>query len=188
LKKIKNLQINKFFKISKFYKLFKTPQIHSKIFQNFISYSKLIFKSGNVCYISNLSKRIKDEEIMERFSKYGKVVDVRVVRDPFTKDSRGFGFVTMESAKEAEEVIENLNKTEFDDKQISVEISKRSRPHHTTPGVYLGPSNISSSRRPPRNYSPRRRYRSRSRSRSKSYNKEKYYKRQRYNYNIMKFK
>jgi hypothetical protein len=84
----------------------------------------------------------------------------------------------MDNRKDALEVIEMLNKTEIDQKLICVEISKRSRPHHITPGVYLGPSN-NSSRGRYRHYSPRRRYRSRSRdrSRSRSYNREKYYRR-----------
>jgi hypothetical protein len=82
----------------------------------------------------------------------------------------------MDNRKDAQEVIERLNKTEFDQKLISVEVSKRSRPHHITPGVYLGPSN-NSSRGRYRHYSPRRRYRSRSRDRSRSHNREKYYRR-----------
>ncbi len=61
-----------------------------------------------------------------------------------------------------------LNKTEIDGRHISVEVSKRNRPHKPTPGVYLGPSNGTSDRR--RRYSPKRyNRRSRSRSRSRDY-------------------
>jgi transformer-2 protein len=120
-----------------------------------------------------LSRRIKDDEIREKFSKVGKVVDINVIRDPFTQDTRGFGFVTMESSKEAQAATELLNKTELDHRQVTVEFSKRSRPHESTPGIYLGPTvrkRISSP-----NF--KRRYRSKSRSRSRSYHKEKNYRR-----------
>ncbi len=130
-------------------------------------------------YISNLSRRIKDDDILDKFSKYGKIKDINIVRDPFTKDSRGFGFVTFENPKDSEAALDELNKCEIDGKQINVEVSKRTRPHHSTPGIYLGPMNSSSLRRrgsDHRNHSPKRRHRSRSRSRSY---KDKYYRRQR---------
>jgi transformer-2 protein len=96
-----------------------------------------------------------------------------VVRDPFTKDSRGFGFVTMETDKDAKMAIQSINKYVIDGKELNVEISKRNRPHHSTPGVYLGPSSTSITRRTP--FSPKRRYTKRSRSRSRSYHKERNY-------------
>ncbi len=129
-------------------------------------------------YLSNLSKRIKDEEVRERFSKIGKCSRVHIVRDPFTKESRGFGFVYYESSKDAVAAIENLHKSEFEGRQITVELSKRNRPHQSTPGVYLGPSTGNFRNR--RNYSPRRRnsrsrsnrnYRRMSMSRSKSHSR-----------------
>jgi RNA recognition motif-containing protein len=73
----------------------------------------------------------------------------------------------MESEKEAQEALQLMNKSEVDGKEITVEISKRNKPHHSTPGIYLGPS--STSRR--RTFSPKRRYR-RSPSRSRSYHRE----------------
>ncbi len=118
--------------------------------------------------MSNLSRRIKDQEIREKFSKIGKVIDIHVIRDPFSQDSRGFGFVTMESAKDAQAVIDVLNKTELDDRQVAIEISKRNKPHVPTPGIYLGPT--VRKRTSPPNY--KRRYRSRSVSRSRSNHRE----------------
>jgi transformer-2 protein len=41
--------------------------------------------------------------------------------DPHTRESRGFGFVTMESAEEAEAAITALNATEFMGKPVTVE-------------------------------------------------------------------
>jgi RNA recognition motif-containing protein len=165
---INKYQINQLIKLSKFFKFFKL---------------QITINSGNVLYVSNLSKRIRDEEIQERFTKYGKLTDLNIIRDPFTRECRGYGFITMENAKDGQSVIENMNKAEFDGRQINVEVSKRSRPHQSTPGVYLGTSTASNRRY--RRYSPRRRYRSRSRSRSRSKSRDRYYRKHRYFFLIL---
>jgi transformer-2 protein len=41
--------------------------------------------------------------------------------DPHTRDSRGFGFVTMESAEEAEAAVAALNGTELQGRAMNVE-------------------------------------------------------------------
>lgn len=41
--------------------------------------------------------------------------------DPHSRESRGFGFVTMESAEEADAAITALNSTEFMGKIVTVE-------------------------------------------------------------------
>jgi len=97
------------------------------------------------------------------------VLDVNVIRDPFTQDTRGFGFVTMESSKEAQAAIDLLNKTELDHRQVTVEFSKRSRAHESTPGIYLGPTVGK------RTVSPGFRRRNLSRSRSRSYHRKRNY-------------
>jgi transformer-2 protein len=76
--------------------------------------------------------------------------------DPHTRESRGFGFVTMESAEEAEAAITALGSTEFMGKIITVEKvrpvsnaheplltrntqARRGRARTPTPGRYHGP-------------------------------------------------
>lgn len=49
------------------------------------------------------------------------------MRDPHTRDPRGFGFVTMETAEEAEAAIAGLHGTELMGKPLSVEKARRSR-------------------------------------------------------------
>jgi len=44
-----------------------------------------------------------------------------VMYDPHTRESRGFGFVTMESAEEAEAAVTALNATELMGKAVTVE-------------------------------------------------------------------
>lgn len=49
------------------------------------------------------------------------------MRDPHTKDPRGFGFVTMETPEEAEAATSALNATELHGKVISIEKARRGR-------------------------------------------------------------
>lgn len=62
-----------------------------------------------------------------------------VMYDPHTRDSRGFGFVTMETPEDAEAAIQNLNATEHVGKVITVEKARRGRARTPTPGRYYGP-------------------------------------------------
>ena len=50
-----------------------------------------------------------------------KVKKASVMYDPHTRESRGFGFVTMESAEEADAAIAALNATDLMGKVINVE-------------------------------------------------------------------
>ena len=56
---------------------------------------------GNNLYISNLSYKTEEQDLHEKFSDYGKIKNCKVIKDPYTKQSRGFGFVTFESSEEA---------------------------------------------------------------------------------------
>lgn len=49
------------------------------------------------------------------------VVDVHLVVDPWTRESRGFGFVTMETVKEADRCIKYLNHSVLEGRVITVE-------------------------------------------------------------------
>ena len=50
--------------------------------------------------------------------------------DPHTRESRGFGFVTMESAEEADAAIAALNATDLMGKVMNVEKVIHVLPHH----------------------------------------------------------
>ena len=60
-------------------------------------------------YIGNLSVKVTEEDLKANFSEVGKVVSVNIVKDKYTGLSRGFGFVEMETEKEAQEAIQRFN-------------------------------------------------------------------------------
>ena len=72
-------------------------------------------------YISNLRSAIDSDELAKLFSPFGEVKSAEVVKDLFTGQSRGFGYVEMEDDEAAKKAIEALNKTEINELVISVE-------------------------------------------------------------------
>ncbi|KAI9109198.1 hypothetical protein K1719_019821 [Acacia pycnantha] len=136
---------------------------------------------GNNLYVTGLSPRITKRELEKHFASEGKVIDVNLVVDPLTRESRGFGFVTLEIVEEADRCVKYLDRSVVEGRVITVEKARRSRGRTPTPGRYLGlrtvrvrhRSSSYSSRRSPSD-SPYRRSYSRSpyssdRSRSRSY-------------------
>jgi hypothetical protein len=46
-------------------------------------------------YVGNLSPEVNEEELNGLFAEYGQVSSAKVIRDMFSQESRGFGFVEM---------------------------------------------------------------------------------------------
>uniref|UniRef100_A0A0D6QT30 RRM domain-containing protein n=1 Tax=Araucaria cunninghamii TaxID=56994 RepID=A0A0D6QT30_ARACU len=93
---------------------------------------------GNNLYVTGLSARVVEKDLEEHFSQEGKVIDCRIVVDPRTRESRGFGFVTMATLEDAERCVKYLNRSTLEGRIITVEKAKRKRARTPTPGSYLG--------------------------------------------------
>lgn len=61
------------------------------------------------------------------------------MRDPHTKESRGFGFVNMVSGDQADAAKEALQGEVYEGRTLSIEKARRSKPRTPTPGKYYGP-------------------------------------------------
>ncbi|CAN4098773.1 unnamed protein product [Withania somnifera] len=121
---------------------------------------------GNNLYVTGLSTLVKERDIEEHFSTEGKVEDVHLVVDPWTRGCRGFGFVTMSSVEEADRCIKYLNRSVLEGRLVTVEKARRRRGRTPTPGKYLGLRTVRVRRESP-SYSPQSR--SCSRNSSESY-------------------
>lgn len=75
-------------------------------------------------YVGGLPYSATDEKLNELFSPYGTVESARVITDRFTGQSRGFGFVEMGSADEAQKAISALNSTQLDGRTLTVNEAK----------------------------------------------------------------
>ncbi|KAJ3864850.1 hypothetical protein EV359DRAFT_81018 [Lentinula novae-zelandiae] len=107
---------------------------------------------GNNLHVSGLSSKTDSRDLEAAFAKIGRISKASVVYDPHTRESRLFGFVTMETAEEADAAITALNATELMGKIMTVVRARRGRARTPTPGKYHGPSKRRDRERP---YDPR---------------------------------
>ena len=75
-------------------------------------------------YVGNLAYATTDESLKAAFAAYGEVTAVRVVTDRMTGRSKGFGFVTMPDAAQAQAAIDALNGHERDGRTVRVNESQ----------------------------------------------------------------
>ena len=71
-------------------------------------------------YIGNLSFDTNEDDLRQAFEAYGKVEDVRIIKDKYTGKSKGFAFVEMSAEAEALSAIEGLNGKEFKGRTLTV--------------------------------------------------------------------
>jgi RNA recognition motif-containing protein len=80
-------------------------------------------------YVGNLSYATTEDELRTLFAAVGTVVSVALITDRQTGQSKGFGFVEMETAKAAQEAIERLNNSTVNDRALTV---NEARPRETS--------------------------------------------------------
>uniref|UniRef100_A0A0D6QSP7 RRM domain-containing protein n=1 Tax=Araucaria cunninghamii TaxID=56994 RepID=A0A0D6QSP7_ARACU len=81
-------------------------------------------KPGKNLFIAGFSFLTTERHLEKKFSRFGRVTDVRIVRDKRTGDSRGFGFLSLERDEDADAAIQALDQTEWNGRIVLVEKSK----------------------------------------------------------------
>jgi RNA recognition motif-containing protein len=71
-------------------------------------------------YVGDLSFEVTTEDLRQAFQDYGEVGSANVIRDKYSGQSRGFGFVEMPNDGEGQTAIKNLNGKEISGRQIKV--------------------------------------------------------------------
>jgi len=71
-------------------------------------------------YVGNLSREATEEELRQAFEAFGQVATCSIIKDKFSGESRGFGFVEMASKEEAQAAIAGLNGKEFKSRTLNV--------------------------------------------------------------------
>ena len=71
-------------------------------------------------FVGNLANEVTDEDLRVNFSEAGKVITVNIIKDKYNGLSKGFGFVEMESEKDAQEAIKMFNGGTLRGKSITV--------------------------------------------------------------------
>jgi len=71
-------------------------------------------------YVGSLSYKATEEDLKKEFEGFGQVESVNIIKDRYSGESRGFGFVDIPNKDEAQSAIEGLNGRELKGRKISV--------------------------------------------------------------------
>jgi len=71
-------------------------------------------------YVGNLQYAVTDDELRGMFSEFGDVASADVIKDKFSGQSKGFGFVDMPNKSEAEDAIQALNDSTQNGRKLTV--------------------------------------------------------------------
>lgn len=71
-------------------------------------------------FVGGISWDTTEESLKEFFEQIGEVEEAKIITDRMTGKSKGFGFVTMKNAEDANKAIEELDGKELDGRAIAV--------------------------------------------------------------------
>ncbi len=77
---------------------------------------------GSKLYVGNLSYSVTNEQLEELFANQGTVNSVNII------EGKGFGFVEMSSAEEAQSAMDALNNTEFVGRPLKIDEARPQKP------------------------------------------------------------
>lgn len=91
-------------------------------------------------YVGNLSFSATDSDLKETFGAYGAVTSASIIKDKFSGESRGFGFVEMANKEEADRAIAALNGRDLKGRNMTVNEAKprTDRPRNGSGGGFGG--------------------------------------------------
>jgi RNA recognition motif-containing protein len=75
-------------------------------------------------YVGNLPRSSSEEELRKAFEAHGEVASCAIIKDKFTGESRGFGFVEMPNDAHGQIAINALNGTDFSGRPLNVNVAK----------------------------------------------------------------
>ena len=79
---------------------------------------------SNKLFVGNLSFQTTENELQDAFAAYGTVTEANLMMDRMTNRPRGFGFVTMSTAEEAQSAIAGLNGKDLGGRAITVNVAR----------------------------------------------------------------
>lgn len=75
-------------------------------------------------YVGNLSYQTTEADLREAFEAFGEVSSASIIKDRFTGQSRGFGFIEMPSDEEGQAAINGLNNAELGGRNLKVNVAR----------------------------------------------------------------
>lgn len=71
-------------------------------------------------YVGNLAHQATEDDLRQAFESFGQIESVNIIKDRFSGESRGFGFVEMPAKQEAQKAIEEMNGKDLMGRAINV--------------------------------------------------------------------
>lgn len=96
-------------------------------------------------YVGRISRTVSEDALKKVFEQYGQVDSVKLIKDRFTNELKGFGFVDMPNLEQAEAAIANLNNTELEGQRIVVNEARAPEARPSRPGGNGGGSRFGGS-------------------------------------------
>ena len=85
-------------------------------------------------FVGNLSYQTQDRDLQDHFAQAGVVTSVNVMFDKFTGKSRGFAFVEMSTAEEANKAVEMFHGKDLQGRPLTVNIARPKEDRPPRPG------------------------------------------------------
>ncbi len=75
-------------------------------------------------YVGNVSNSVNEDDLRKAFEEFGEVTSANVIKDKFTGESRGFGFVEMNSEDQGQAAISGLDGVDLKGRNLTVNVAR----------------------------------------------------------------
>ena len=78
----------------------------------------------NKIYVGNIPWSLDEQQLEQVFAEFGKIEEVKIAKDKFSQKSRGFGFITFDSANAAKNAITSRHQYDVEGRLLVVSQSR----------------------------------------------------------------
>ena len=78
-------------------------------------------------YVGSLALNVTEEDLQQAFEAFGEVTSAKIIKDKYSGESRGFGFVEMPAGAEAQTAIQDMNEKELKGLKLKVNEARPQR-------------------------------------------------------------
>jgi RNA recognition motif-containing protein len=86
-------------------------------------------------YVGNVFLAVTEDDLRQAFEAFGQVTSAKIIKDKYTGNSRGFGFVEMPNHQEARSALSGLNGKDLKGRSLKV---NEARPRNDRQGGFGG--------------------------------------------------
>ena len=86
-------------------------------------------------YVGNVFIAVTEDDLRQTFEAFGQVTSAKIIKDRYTGNSRGFGFVEMPNYQEARSALSGLNGKDLKGRALKV---NEARPRNDRKGGFGG--------------------------------------------------